>query len=99
MSRMTYCAFSVDMMLLSRTLMRVILAVGVPTLSGWWILSPPAMSHVRCFSFLFCLISQLKLPYVTSFILSFGTWSLQTKKMVFVPFTLPRTPWARHPNL
>jgi hypothetical protein len=29
----------------------------------------------------------------------FGTWSLQMKKMVFVPFTLPSTPSARHPNL
>ncbi len=51
-------------------------------------------------SVLFGFKSQLKLPYVTSFALSFGTLSLLMKKIVFVPFTLPSLrPCASHPNL
>ena len=41
----------------------------------------------------------MKLPYVTSFILSVGTWVLEIKVMVSVPVTRPSfSPWARRPN-
>jgi hypothetical protein len=41
---------------------------------------------------------QMKLPYITFFILSFKTWSLRMKKIVLVAFTLLPTPWASLPN-
>ncbi len=61
--------------------------------------SPPAMSLVRCVLVLFGLMSQMKLPYVMSFLLSWGIPSFLMKYIVFVPFTLPSlSPCARRPN-
>jgi hypothetical protein len=54
------------------------------------------VSLVRSYSSLFGLKLQLKLPYITSFILLSGTLSLWINFMVLVPFTLPSlSPYAR----
>jgi hypothetical protein len=72
--------------------------VGVPMLSRYLIQSSPAVSLVHSLSSLCGLTSQVKLPYVTSFRLSHGTLSFLMNLIVSVPFTLPPTPCARHPN-
>ncbi len=38
-------------------------------------------------------------PYMTSFVLSFGTVCRGMKKIVSVPFTLPGIPCAKRPSL
>ncbi len=96
---MMHFAFGVDSILLTRVLKMIISAIRVLQLPGWFILSPPAVSLMCSFSSLFGLKLQLKLPYVMSFILSFGTWYLWINLMVLVPFTLlSLSPWANHPN-
>ncbi len=50
--------------------------------------SPPAVSLVQWVSVLFGFMSQLKLPYVTSFLLSKEILSFRMNLIVFVPFTL-----------
>ena len=87
------------MMLFTRILNKIMSAVGVPQSSGYLILSPPIVSLVRFNSSLFGLMSQLKLPYVTSLILSNGTSSFRMNRIVLVGFTLPSlSPLANLPN-
>jgi len=53
MSIIKHVAPSVETMLLMSTLNTSMSAVGVPTSSGYFILSPPAVSRVLSFSALF----------------------------------------------
>ena len=95
---MTHFAPLKEMTLLKKVLTSVMSAVGVPMSSRLFIQLPPAVSLVQCVSVLFGFMLQLKLPYITSFLLLTGTWSCRMKKMVFVGFTLPPTPCANRPN-
>ena len=97
---MRHYAFGVDKMLLTSILKRIMFTLGVLQSSGKLIWSPPIMSLVRFTSSLFSLLSQLKLPYVTSFILLGGTSSFCMSQMVLVGFTRPSlSPLANLLNL
>lgn len=82
-----HLAFGVDRMLLllTRILNKVMSAVEVPQSSCQLIWSPPAVSLVHSFPSIFGLKSQLKIPYITSFILLIGTWSFWMNLIVSVP--------------
>ena len=60
--------------------------------------SPPAVSLVFSISSLCGLKSQVKLPYVASFLLLMDTCSFPMNLIESVPVTCLPTPCARHPN-